>query len=346
MSVTTSSISDQELLRQFVTDRDEVAFATLVERHRSFIVNVCKRLAPAGEADDAAQLTFITLAKQSDLLLDQLEFRASLTGWLYRVAVNAALQQRRAHVARHQRERVAAGLGVAANDRPDAADRLARQEQLAIVEEELNRLPEECRLAIILFHLQGKTHHAAARELALSLGTLRRRLQEGRVLLRSRMLQRGVVPTVALFAAFRHACNAATFKLTAASAAQAGRRIQCRPGACPIVESGSAAKLASTRFHRIQRCAGCSPSAKARPRSNRAANHIAVSTPDSANAHYVGWNCASAVGNVSPCGDNSRRERADRRHRAISSRLQLWYRSLEPGPPAICLMLRLAASRR
>jgi protocatechuate 3,4-dioxygenase beta subunit len=68
------------------------------------------------------------------------------------------------------------------------------------VDEELQRLPDALRSAVVLCHLEGNTHEEAARQLGWSKGTLRRRLDRGRELLRRRLLARGLAPAAALTA--------------------------------------------------------------------------------------------------------------------------------------------------
>src|SRR5262249_42822719 len=66
--------------------------------------------------------------------------------------------------------------------------------------EEIQQLPDRYRAGLVLCHLEGKTQEEAARQLGWSKGTLRRRLGQGRELLRQRLLRRGVAPALALAA--------------------------------------------------------------------------------------------------------------------------------------------------
>ena len=58
-------------------------------------------------------------------------------------------------------------------------------------DEELRRLPEGYRSALVLCYLEGHTRDEAAGRLGWSLGTLKRRLERGRALLRQRLERRG-----------------------------------------------------------------------------------------------------------------------------------------------------------
>jgi hypothetical protein len=74
------------------------------------------------------------------------------------------------------------------------------REVRTVVDEELQRLPEALRAAVVLCYLEGQTHEEAARRLGWSKGTLRRRLDRGRERLRRRLLARGLAPMAALTA--------------------------------------------------------------------------------------------------------------------------------------------------
>src|SRR5439155_10359898 len=65
-----------------------------------------------------------------------------------------------------------------------------------VLDEELDRLPEKYRGPVVLCFLDGCTRDEAAGRLRCSLNTLKRRLDAGRELLRSRLLRRGVAPAV------------------------------------------------------------------------------------------------------------------------------------------------------
>jgi WD40 repeat protein len=70
-----------------------------------------------------------------------------------------------------------------------------------LLHEELARLSDHHRLPLVLCYLQGHTQDRAAGLLGLSKGTLKRRLESGRALLRQRLLRRGVGLAALLLAA-------------------------------------------------------------------------------------------------------------------------------------------------
>ena len=58
--------SDATLLGRFVRERDEIAFTSLVDRHRPMVLHVCRRvLGDPHAAEDACQATFLVLARKA-----------------------------------------------------------------------------------------------------------------------------------------------------------------------------------------------------------------------------------------------------------------------------------------
>src|SRR5262249_38323629 len=161
-----------ELLRRFTAGRDEAAFAVLVRRHGAMVLGVCRRvLANADDAEDAFQATFLALARKASAI----RAGQSLGGWLYRVAYHAALKARRRAADRRGRE------GHAAARRPaDPLEEVTGRELLALLDEEMQRLPERCRTPLVLCLLDGQTRDEVARRLGCSVSTLQRRVEEGK----------------------------------------------------------------------------------------------------------------------------------------------------------------------
>src|SRR5262249_14852591 len=62
-----------------------------------------------------------------------------------------------------------------------------------VLDEELSRLPEMYRIAIVLCELEGKTRKEAARQLGVPEGTLAARLARGRGVLAKRLARHGLV---------------------------------------------------------------------------------------------------------------------------------------------------------
>src|SRR6185295_16380960 len=77
-------------------------------------------------------------------------------------------------------------------DHSDPGAQLVRQEVRQALDQELQHLPERLRSPLLLCYLSGLTRDEAAKQLGWSLGTLKRRLDEGRKALRLRLERRGI----------------------------------------------------------------------------------------------------------------------------------------------------------
>jgi RNA polymerase sigma factor (sigma-70 family) len=188
--------SDAALLGRFIEARDEHAFAALVERHGPQVLQVCWRvLGNVEDAEDAFQAAFLVLARKAETVRP----REALAAWLHGVARRVALKVRSTR-ARHLRQ--AGSLAApAADPRPDPLTELSARELLAILDEEVQRLPEMYRLPVILCCLQGRSQEEAARQLGWTPGSVKGRLERGRARLHQRLVRRGLTLGAALAAA-------------------------------------------------------------------------------------------------------------------------------------------------
>ncbi len=192
----TSPCSDDLLLARFVAERDENAFAALVDRYGAMVLRLCRRvLGNEADAEDAFQATFLVLTRRADAI----RRRESLAAFLHGVALRVAHRARAAHGRRRQQEeRAAVGL-----PRPDddPLEALSARDLLGALDEEIRRLPADYRAAVLLCAVEGLSQEEAAAHLDCTVGALRGRLQRGRALLQTRLARRGLSLGAALPAA-------------------------------------------------------------------------------------------------------------------------------------------------
>ncbi|MCI0458871.1 MAG: sigma-70 family RNA polymerase sigma factor, partial [Gemmataceae bacterium] len=198
-------LSDGALLERFLTRRDEAAFEALLERHGPMVLGVCRRvLGDAHDAEDAFQATFLVLARRASSIRAQ----TSVGSWLYGVAQRIACKARAQAATRRDRERRAVDMRDS-----EPLDELTWQELRGVLDEEVGRLPEKYRAAVVLCHLEGKSYEQAARELGCPKSTLASRLTRALELLRGQLTGRGLALSAAALA------TALTAKATAAPVA-------------------------------------------------------------------------------------------------------------------------------
>lgn len=194
---TAAGLTDGQLLERFVRGPEDVAaaaLAALVERHGATVRRVCRRvLGDPHDADDAAQATFLVLARRAGTV----RHRESLASWLVGAAVRVSRRARVEAARRRFHERRRGTL--TADRRPEQPDPADLETRSAVVEE-LERLPERLRAPLVACHLEGLTQQEAAARLRCPLRTLQRRLATGRERLRHRLARRGLgsAPAAAL----------------------------------------------------------------------------------------------------------------------------------------------------
>jgi RNA polymerase sigma-70 factor (ECF subfamily) len=177
-------LSDGQLLERFTARREGAVFEAIVGRHGPMVWGVCRRvLQDHHDAEDAFQATFLVLARKAS----SVTIREKLGNWLYGVAYHTATKARAMKTKRRARE-----LQVSDMPEPMVAPDGQRDDLADSLDQEMSRLPEKYRIAIVLCDLGGMGHKEAARQLGCPVGTVSSRLSRARAMLASRLARRGV----------------------------------------------------------------------------------------------------------------------------------------------------------
>ncbi len=206
-------VPDAELLGRYARERDSAAFELLVRRHADAVWAACYRvLRNDADADDAFQAAFLVLARRAAAVKP----RAAVRAWLYGVAVRTAREARATSARRRSREVPVPSVP----DRPDPTESPADVDDLRALDEEIARLPDRLRAAVVLCELDGIGRKEAAARLGVPEGTLSSRLAKARTLLAARLRGRGVVlPAAGLAVLFGRAAASAAVRTALADAA-------------------------------------------------------------------------------------------------------------------------------
>lgn len=137
------------------------------------------------EASEITQEAFLA----AWLGLPSFRGEARFATWLYRIAYNCALKQ----LERRKRERSLWALVEAEqileemNRQKQAEDTIELRARQAIVREQLEKLPTNYRIVLILRHLQEMSYAEMADTLIVPIGTIKTHLYRARHLLKERL---------------------------------------------------------------------------------------------------------------------------------------------------------------
>jgi RNA polymerase sigma-70 factor (ECF subfamily) len=182
------SESDAELVRRCRLG-EETAWRALVTRHTRKVFALAYRfVGRVDQAEDLTQDIFIKVYRSLDRYRDS---EGAFGTWLMTVARNQAIDQyrrRREERLRDVEDPELLQTAVAADDSP--LHTLERAERVRLVHRGLRALPAELREPIVLCDLQGVAYEEAAAALGIPLGTVKSRLNRGRLELAKRLLGR------------------------------------------------------------------------------------------------------------------------------------------------------------
>jgi len=171
-----------------------LSFQLLIERYQERVFALARRYTKSAvEIEDIAQDTFLKAFRR----LASFQRQSTFSTWLYRIAVNTALDFLK-RVGRSpvravedpeltaEPQRALAGSGIAISA-PDAT--LRREEVARVTQEVLDELPEIFRTVLVLRELEELSYQEMAEVLGISIGTVESRLFRARARFKEAMLR-------------------------------------------------------------------------------------------------------------------------------------------------------------
>ena len=184
------------------------AFSVLVDRYHRKVYGIVYRMCGASDGDDLTQDIFLRALQA--LRSFKYQGEASFRTWLYRIAVNACINELRKRK-RHREvdgpsldEMVETEDGRVSRSVPDNSyaphDIVEQQETRAAVHAVLRTLSPKHRAVLTLVDLQGMEYEEAAQTIGCPLGTLKSRVARARAAFatRYRRYLQGTVPGIRL----------------------------------------------------------------------------------------------------------------------------------------------------
>ena len=168
------------------------AFGSIVRKYQDRIFNLSYRLlGDFEEARDVAQATFIKAFES----LDRFKGTSAFYTWLYRIALNSALDARKARSRRPRRivedlDELAVGSSRSRIGNPDPGgpvDRLISNEQHQRIAGAIDELDDAYRTVVVLRDVEGLDYREIADVTELPVGTVKSRLHRARLMLRDKL---------------------------------------------------------------------------------------------------------------------------------------------------------------
>jgi len=190
----TIAFDDAALVAQ-TRSGDMRAYGTLVAKYQDRIYNlVCRMTGNAADGEDLAQETFMRALER----LDQFRGRSQFYTWLFRIAVNLTISDRRraGRVRFHsltgpdefeqtQSEQLTAHIAKRRAPAPDARS-LAGERQKRVFDA-LDCLEDEFKIVVVLRDIEDMDYAGIADVLGVPVGTIKSRLHRARCILKEKL---------------------------------------------------------------------------------------------------------------------------------------------------------------
>lgn len=184
--------TNRELLRQYVEQGDEAAFAELVRRQTDLVYSVALRVSRDPHlAEDVTQAVFTKFAREAG----RLRHYITPVCWLHINARHRAIDAIRGEARRRAREQEAVTMQ---NDQITPPAHWA--EIGPLLDEAVERLGERDRQAVLLRFFNGLSHQEVGAILGLSENSANKRVERALEKLRAHFVSRGVTTSASLLA--------------------------------------------------------------------------------------------------------------------------------------------------
>jgi RNA polymerase sigma factor (sigma-70 family) len=197
--MSTSSLSDAELLDRFSRERDDDAFAELVRRHIGWVHSTAVRLMFGDDfaAEEVTQDVFTDLARKSTSLAREVRGGKPLAGWLHSGTRLAASNYRRAISRRIARELHEGERNQIDPMNHDTANSAGWEEIRPLIDQALAELQTSDRDAVLMRFFEEKDMRSIGNALGVSEDAARKRVDRALDRLRDWLGSRGVRTTAA-----------------------------------------------------------------------------------------------------------------------------------------------------
>ncbi len=170
-----SHISDQQLLEQFYSSRDNQLLGALLQRYTLLLLGVCmKYLKNEEEARDSVQQVFLKAI--TELHKYRVEYFKS---WLYMVAKNHCLMKLRDRHGRIATE-IKEQMAVTPGEDDSIKVNIEKDRQLELMDECLQELNNDQKQCVTLFYLEKRSYQEIAETTGYTMMQVKSYIQNGK----------------------------------------------------------------------------------------------------------------------------------------------------------------------
>lgn len=160
----------EKLRIKAILEGDQRAFKDLVDDYKVIVVNTCYAFVhDKEEAEDLAQEVFIQVYES----LDKFRGECKLSTWLYRIAVNKAINYKKSVRYRMKRIRLEGDTSISIASKDDLAqEKIEKEEIISHLHQAIKNLPERQRIALILNKYEERPYKEVAETMGISLASV------------------------------------------------------------------------------------------------------------------------------------------------------------------------------
>ncbi len=167
---------DDGALARSASSGDVHAFEQLYRRHVPMVYRLCLRMTGDQQrADELTQDVFVRVWSK----LASFKGQSAFSTWLYRVAVNVVLADRRVRSRETSRLQV-----LDPTNQPREVQREIRPDLAVDLQRAIRQLPPRARLVFVLHDVEGRQHQEVAELTGMAVGSSKAQLHRARRLLR------------------------------------------------------------------------------------------------------------------------------------------------------------------
>jgi RNA polymerase sigma-70 factor (ECF subfamily) len=185
--LTTKGYYDYRLIRRALDQKDESAYAELLNRYRESVYYMIFKM--SGNKDDADDLVMEAFTRAFNKL-HQYEPKYAFSTWLFRIATNVTIDflrkkknENTIYLSNKPEGSDVELEGMIKSNSPDPEDMSIKKQKIQIIRQVVDKLKPKYKELIILFYYEEMSHEEISKKLNLPIGTIKAQLFRARELM-------------------------------------------------------------------------------------------------------------------------------------------------------------------